>query len=218
MSRGRAASRRALLLGALVVLSACGPETPEERLDRLARSYIDYAMHLDRLRPGEVDTWFGPHRLDTRGTPSDSSYEEVADGAAGLREELAGETSERGKRLQRRVAELEAVATYLAAPTELSFAEQTSALYDVSWTAVAQADIEAALTSIDAAMPGRGSVRARMASLRRRLVIPAEKRQSVFEAALEECRRRTIVHWELGDDEGIDLIWTRDVEAAWHRF
>ncbi|MEM9315716.1 MAG: hypothetical protein AAGA95_13910, partial [Pseudomonadota bacterium] len=76
----------------------------------------------------------------------------------------------------------------------------------------------AALTSIDAALAGRGSVRARMAALRRRLVVPAEERQEVFQTAMEECRRRTLVHWDLGAEEGVDLLWTRDVEAAWHRF
>ncbi|MEM1191712.1 MAG: hypothetical protein AAGI72_24505 [Pseudomonadota bacterium] len=218
MSPRRAGWRRALILSVLFGLSACGSENPEKRLDRLATRYIEYAMHLDRLRPGEIDAWFGPRRFDTRGTPSDSSFEAVAEGAAGLREEIAAETSERGKRLQRRVEELEAVATYLAAPTKLSFAEQTRALYDVSWTEVARADIDAALTSIDAALAGRGSVRARMAALRRRLVIPAEERQKVFQTAMEECRRRTLVHWDLGAEEGVDLLWTRDVEAAWHRF
>ena len=210
--------RRASFLGVLIAVSACGPETPDQCLDRYATRYIEYAMHLDRLQPGEIDTWFGPTRLDTRGTPSDSSFEAVANGAAGLREELAEETSERGRNLQRRVAELEAVAAFLASPTELSFAEQTRVLYDVPWTEVARADIEAALTAIDDAVPGRGSVRTRMASLRRRLVIPAEQRKAVFEAALEACRLRTLAHWDLGGEEGVDLIWTRDVDAAWHRF
>lgn len=207
-----------LLLGTLCALSACGPKSPEERLDRFATQYIEYAMHLDRLRPGEIDAWFGPERLDTRGTSSDRSLEDLANAAVALRLELAGYASERGKRLRQKIAQLEAVAAYLAKPEQLSFAEQTSALYKVNWTEPEPDDVDAALASIDAILTGRGSVRARIASLRRRLVIPAEERQTVFEAALAECRRRTLAHWAFDRDEGIDLIWTRDVDAAWHRF
>ncbi len=135
-----------------------------------------------------------------------------------MREELANESSERGERLHERIAELEAVAAFLAAPAAFSFVEQTTALYKVPWTEIERDDIDAALAALDTALPGRGSVRARMASLRRRLVIPAEKRQPVFEAAVAECRRRTLTQWSLPSDRGIELIWTRDVEAAWHRY
>ena len=214
----RAGPPLALLLPALLILSACGPESPGERLDRIATGYIELAMHLDRLRPGEIDAWFGPERLDTRGTDSEKSFDEIALEAASLREELVNETSERGGGLRERIGELEAVTAFLAAPAALSFTEQTAALYEVPWTEIERGDIDAALAALDTALPGRGSVRARMASLRRRLVVPSEKRQAVFEAALAECRRRTLAHWNLSSDAGIELIWTRDVDAAWHRY
>lgn len=218
MKHGIAGVLPALLLGVSFVLSACGPESPDQRLDRVAAQYINYAMHLDRLRPGEIDAWFGPERLDTRGSPSDTSFDAIADAAAVLREELADETSERGAALRHRIAELEAVAAFLADPGGLSFSEQTSALYDVAWPEASGSDIDTSLAAIDTELSGRGSVRARMASLRRRLVIPAEKRQAVFETALAECRRRTLANWALTPEEGIDLVWTRDVDAAWHSF
>ncbi|MEM6605898.1 MAG: hypothetical protein AAF671_09065 [Pseudomonadota bacterium] len=205
-------------LSATLLLYACADESPDERLDRIASTYVELSMHLDRLRPGEIDVWFGPERLDSRGTASESSFELIAEAAAEMSDELGNELSLRGARLKQRIVELEAVAAYLASPTKMSYAEQTTALYDVPWIDTERSLIDASLAAIDQSLPGRGSVRARMASLRRRLVIPAEQRRIVFQAALDECRRRTLTNWELPEDESIELIWTRDVDAAWHRF
>ncbi|MEM6485237.1 MAG: hypothetical protein AAF662_09660 [Pseudomonadota bacterium] len=202
----------------ILFLNACGGESPDERLDRIASAYIELSMHLDRLRPGEVDAWFGPERLDSRGTASERSFKLIAEDAAALSEELGSELSERGARLEQRIGELKSAAAYLAAPKTMSFAEQTTALYDVPWNEAPRSLIDASLAEIRVLLPGRGSVRARMALLRRRLVIPAERRQTVFQAAIDECRRRTLANWELPENESIELVWTRDVDAAWHRF
>jgi len=206
------------LLSLTLTVFGCASETPSQRLDRLAARYIQYAMELDRLRPGEIDSWFGPQSLDTRGTPSDSSFTAVFEAATALGIELEDEPTDRGRRLRRRVTELSAVASYLATPTLLTFTEQVRELFAVDWIDIEPANVEAALGAIEDALPGRGSVRARVAILRQRLVIPGDKRQSVFETALAECRRRTLTHWNLPPDEVVNLVWTREVDAAWHRY
>lgn len=205
------------LVAFALLLAACG-ETPEERLDRLAARYVSLAMALDRLRPGEVDSWFGPEALDSRGEPAEGSFEDIRREARELAATLADDTTPRARRLRARSGELEGIAAYLAEPSRLSFAEQTKRLYGVAWIEADAAATDEALAAIEAALPGRGSARARIAGLRRRLLIPAERRRAVFEAALAECRRRTLARWNLPDGEGIDLEWTREVQAAWHRY
>jgi hypothetical protein len=53
---------------------------------------------------------------------------------------------------------------------------------------------------------------------RNRFVIPENRRRVVFERALAACRARTLAHWPLPGHEKLDLDWTVDVDAAWHRY
>ncbi|MEE4278256.1 MAG: hypothetical protein V2I82_07325, partial [Halieaceae bacterium] len=209
---------RGLCIVAALLLAACGAKTPEERLDGIATRYVALAMDLDRVRPGEIDAWFGPDALDTRGEPTDSTFEAIRLAARELGASFSELATARAEGLRDRIRGLEAIAAYLEDPTRLNFAEQTQTLYDVPWIEADAESTRAALAAIEEALPGRGSARARVAGLRRRLLIPAEKRQAVFEAALEECRERTLARWDLPDGEAIDLEWTRDVMAAWHSY
>jgi hypothetical protein len=50
------------------------------------------------------------------------------------------------------------------------------------------------------------------------VVIPAAKREAVFRRALEECKRRTVQHWQLPENEQLTVELTRDVPAAWYTY
>ena len=67
-------------------------------------------------------------------------------------------------------------------------------------------------------LPGRGTLAFKLASYNNKLVIPADKREAVFEAALAACRERTLTYWDLPTDESLSIEWTRDVQAAWHQY
>lgn len=215
-----AARCRLSVAGAIIAatLLACGMNSPEARLDRLAERYVQHAMQLDRLRPGEVDLYFGPPRLDTRGEAADLSLEELQIAVGALRADLADVEGQRGQRLKRRVRQLEAVVAFLAGDAELTYPEQARTLYGVEWLAADGPEFQAARERLEANLPGRGSLRARVARLRQRLLVPAERRQQLFERAFAECRERTLDHWALPPDETVDLTFTRDVRAARHRY
>jgi hypothetical protein len=223
-SRTRAVSpmRAGLLsLAALLALSGCGPESPEQALDRQARSYVRIAMDLDRQVDGEVDGWFGPERLDARDEPPGPAVNALLDDARAARDELAsaGEPpAPRGPRLGRRIDELLAVLEFHAAETPPAFREEAEALYGIRWREEDVEGLQALRDELDRVLPGRGSLRVRIAGLRRQLVVPAERRLEVFERALEACRERTLAHWDLPEGEQLEVIPTRDVDAAWHQY
>jgi len=72
--------------------------------------------------------------------------------------------------------------------------------------------------ALDRLLPGRGDLTSRLAAWRARFVIPEQRRKAVFMRALAQCRTRTLAHWPLPPDERLDVIWTTDVPAAWHRY
>ncbi len=206
---------------AMLALSACGSEDPAKRLDRQAETYVRLAMALDGQNPDsqrqpEVDSWFGPAHLKTSGRSAAPPLAEVLTTAQTLQSELSAAASPREGRLVRRLDELLAVLEFLTSDAPMTFPAEAEALYGVSWREPDPETFVALRAALDNALPGRGTLRARLGSLRQRLIVPAERRLAVFERALEECRRRTLEHWSLPQSEHMEIVTTRDVDSAWH--
>lgn len=229
----RTAALVALILTGLT-LTGCGADSPEQALDRYAETYVWLAMSLDaqhaggqqfnRKRLQEVDAWFGPERFDTRTQSGAPSLEELRSQARALRAQLAADasatesalTGSRAARLLQRVDELLAVLAFTTAETPITFAEETAMLYGIGWREAEPEAFVALRAALDAALPGRGSLRARLGGLRQRLIIPSDRRLAVFERALAECRRRTLKHWAMPPQEQLEIVTTQDVDSAWH--
>jgi hypothetical protein len=91
-----------------------------------------------------------------------------------------------------------------------SFDEETRLLYDVVAPHYDAAEFDAALAEIDAALPGEGTLAERVDAFRNSLAVPAGKLQAVFDAAIAECRKRTLAHYDLPDDETFSLEFVTD--------
>jgi len=113
-----------------------------------------------------------------------------------------------------------ALATAAASPAASTAV--TGAATPAAATAVAGAATPAAahkaLSALEAALPGSGPLSQRLADFYRDFVVPADRRRVVFQRALQECRRRTLTHWQLPRSEKLDVEWTDSVPAAWHRY
>jgi len=203
------------------VLVACGPSDP---LQALAEDYVRLALTLDRLKEGEVDTWFGPAVLaqeaEEEAAPTLASLQEEA---AALQLALAEETelaaTPRGVHLRDRMTRLALVLEVLAAEPRLPFTEEAARLYGIEVPATVDAAVQQRVfEELSALLPGQGTLAFRVASFRNKLLVPADRRKQVFERALEECRARTLAHWPLPAAEQLVLEWTRDVTTPWHRY
>ncbi len=87
----------------------------------------------------------------------------------------------------------------------LTFDEESRALYDAVAPAYSEHHFQNILKQLDALMPGKGSVQQRYAEFKDRFVVPKEKLDVVFKAAIEECRSRTRMHIALPPDESFVL-------------
>lgn len=75
-----------------------------------------------------------------------------------------------------------------------SFADEAEALYQVRPAAVPEAVFEAALARLDRILPGSGSVQARYQQAREKVLVPVDRVDAVFQAAIAEARERTRKH------------------------
>jgi hypothetical protein len=197
------------------------PRTPEAQLNALAEDFVVMATAMAGINENYVDNYFGPSSLDSRSRGSFPELREMVSQADLLAQDLAAlqvpQLSARKTTLQDKVARLQELLSIVSAPSKPSFAEELERLYGITMDSETM-DQQANLDALQELLPGRGTLAFRVAAFRNRFVIPADKRKAVFEAALAECKRRTLEHWNLGADESLTVEWTRDVPAAWHRY
>lgn len=215
-----------LVVVGFLVWSSLQPKSPEQQMEAHAEEFVELALALGWHRELEIDSYFGLEFLDRRNASSGPAIPEIKKAAENLLLQVEGNTEfgdgQRQHLLQSKLERFLLLLDSITASQSLSFNEQVSQLYELSpaadLTRLADISDEENLASIEELLPGRGTLSFRVAAYRNQLIIPADKRRVVFEAALKECRARTAAHWKLPAAESIKIEWTRDVSAAWHQY
>jgi hypothetical protein len=88
---------------------------------------------------------------------------------------------------------------------KLKFDEESKALYDAVAPTHTPEEFRSVLAELDAKLPGRGSLLQRYETFRSRFVIPREKLDATFRAAIEGCRERTLKHIDLPPGESFTV-------------
>ena len=75
------------------------------------------------------------------------------------------------------------------------FDEESRELYDAVAPRNEEATFQSVIDAVAARIGGTGDMAPRYEAFRQAFVIPADKLDAVFQAAIGECRRRTQAHW-----------------------
>ena len=206
-----------------VALSGLGAEAtasedpePAMTLDAAAERYVHLVLALGEHDEDYVDAYYGPPawREDVRSaTPS---LEEIVTRAEALQRVLSGLAApaseidaQRRRYLSTQLGSLVARGRMLQG-VELSFDEESRALYDAVAPRYPEQHFEAIIARLDELLPGRGAVGPRLKSFRSRFVVPEDQVDAVFRAAVAGCRERTVEHLELPADEAFEIEYVRD--------
>ena len=214
-------SYRSALVIAVLGLGACG-ETPAPlgeasvSVDELAREYLLLELGMGRHDPAHVDAYFGPADLETDADEADLSLDEILAHSRALAARLtaAGESADGAERtrIDGLVARLRALDTRIDVNRDrtIPFDEESERLFGARAPDYDVTHFEAILRDIDRLIPGDGDLSARVNDFRDRFVIPQDRLADVFDAAIAECRRRTLAHIELPGDESFTLEYVND--------
>lgn len=190
-------------------------------LEGQAKQFVTLGLTLGRLFPSEVDSYFGPAALTPSAGEPQPSLERLRNDLAqldlALRDQPAA-NDDRHRRLAERTRRLLALVDIMRLPTPLPFDEEAQRLYGLAPASADERHYRETRAALDRLLPGGGSLTQRVEEFRRQFVIPEDRRQAVFTRALAECRKRTLQHWPLPRAERLDIEWTSDVGAAWHRY
>jgi len=214
-----------LAAGALILLGLFSPPAPATSdplpapLEGQARRFVMLTTALGHLRPAEIDAYWGPADLDLRKKGGTASLATLRHGLVQLRDDVARDASSvRRDRLAERLDHLIALLDVIERPRSLSFDQQAHRVYGLVAPPPGISGQTRTLAKLDRLLPGHGDLTSRLAAWRARFVIPEQRRKAVFLRALAECRVRTLARWPLPPDEKLDVVWTTEVPAAWHRY
>jgi hypothetical protein len=180
-------------------------------MDGVAERYVKLVLALGRHDADYVDAYYGPADWKTEAEGTKLPLDELAARARTLAADVAAvpapATEIEGLRvryLERQLSALGARIRMLKGE-RLSFDEESRALYDAVAPVHPESHFQAILDQLDRQIPGAGPVLARYEAFRGRFVIPPDKHDAVFQAAIRGCRERTLAHVTLPETERFTL-------------
>jgi hypothetical protein len=202
---------------AAFALVSCTAE-PAEDLDAIARDYLLLQLTIGEKEEGYIDAYYGPPEIQAQAKAEAPANDlaKLAERAAALRERLSATAPEAGTIEAQRARFLDA--QLVAAQTrlrmlqgdELSFEDEAEGLFGVRPELPELASFDPLIARIDALVPGEGLLWQRIDEFNSRFDIPAGKLEPVMDAAIAECRRRTLAHFALPEGERFDLALVTD--------
>ena len=193
-----------LVLGGLAMLMA-GSALAASVQD-VAERYRKLALAIGQHDSSYVDAYYGPPELAQQAAKNKQSLASIKTGLAAAQRDIARQKagnadealrieflSKQLKSMQARVEMLEG--------RKFTFDEETSLLYDAVTPHHDRAYYMALVAQVDKLLPGAEPLPERLKAFRARFVIPKDKLNTVFDAAIAACRERTEAFMTLPQNE-----------------
>ena len=204
-----------ILLAATIFVSGCGKKpdvTPV--LNQAAEQYVKLALALGVQDPDYVDAYYGPPQWKEEAAKQKLSYFQIRKSALDLQTELMNadvseappEVRQRRQFLSKQVLAMIGRLDYHAG-VKKTFDQSTQMIYDAVAPEVPDEHYAAILAEIDKLLPGSGTLTERVEAERKRFEIPKDKLAAVFQAAIDEARKRTLEHIPLPPNESFEVAY-----------
>jgi hypothetical protein len=181
-------------------------------MNRIAERYVKLVLAVGQHDENYVDAYYGPEAWQAEAKSEKRPLDSIKQDAASLIEQLRKldvSTAEEIVLLRHQylVKQLEALAARveMLKGTKLTFDQESKSLYDAVAPTYPESHFQTVLTSLDALLPGSGTLADRLERLKRDFIIPKDKLDTVFKAAIEEARKRTRKHISLPAQESFQL-------------
>ncbi len=184
---------------------------PAPSVDELAERFVKLGLGVGQHDEHYVDAYHGPDEWREAVKAAKPSIGALKAEAVAIIEALAAPAMSDPRAAALRRQAVAALARLRMAEGEKPpFDRETQELYDAQAPRYSLADFDAALAEIDRLIPGEGALAERVDAFRNSLAIPADKLRPVFDAAIAECRRRSLAHFDLPRTERFTLRFVTD--------
>jgi hypothetical protein len=208
------------IITACVLVSGCGDPTPpaapqSSNLNEIAREYLLLELGMGLHDANHVDAYFGPEDIKSKASELKLSLEQIDARADALTQSLRSWPAhgiDEEARITGLVQRLKALRTRVALNQgkTLPFDDEAVALFGVSPPDHDAVHFAAILRNVDELLPGDEPLSVRVNLFQEKFVIADDKLSGVFDAAIAECRRRTLAHIKLPDNESFRVEYVND--------
>lgn len=209
---------------AALFLASCGSKKDlnnfkrlDAKMNEISENYVKLVLRIGQLDSDFVDAYYGPDSLkpdDKLSTRDDSlkvrnecnaETDTLLNKLEALKHYRADEMlTLRYRFLYKQLLAVKAKLFMISGGT-LPFDEESKALYDAVAPAYGKEHFQEIIDKLNKILPGSGSVSKRLEDFRKQFVIPKDKIQAVFNAAIKECKKRTLQHINLPADESFKI-------------
>ncbi len=211
----------------LTLISACGgsggdrpaDDAPEHTgMTALAMEYLFLELSMGWHDNGHVDAYFGPEDIRKRANETQLSLAQIESRSAFLAENLKTQLStttdaSEMARIDGLIQRLGALQTRIGLNRgeTLSFDDESRRLFGTAAPNYDAAHFQAIIDDIDTLIGGEeGELSVRVNDFQSQFVVPPDRLPEVFDAAIAECRRRTLLYMNLPDDESFSIEYVND--------
>jgi len=180
-------------------------------MNHAAESYVKLVLAMGEHDADYVDAYYGPPEWRAQIRANQPSLAEIRNGAVALRDEILAMPEPHDEMLRLRRAYLSRQLEALIARVDivqgkkLKFDEESKAIYDAVAPHNSEAYFDRLVQDLERELPGKGTLIDRLEAFRRDFIIPKDKLDTVFKAAIEGCRSRTLQHITLPPNESFTV-------------
>jgi hypothetical protein len=178
-----------------------------DAMAKISREYVRQVLALGQHDKDYVDAYYGPEDVKREAESAKLTLAAIGAGIADVSARLAhtpagGDEldSLRHHYLEKQLSAMSARVQMLEGK-HLSFDEESKALYDAVAPTYTEAHFQEVLDRLDKRFPGSGSLIDRYEAWRKPFVIPRDRLDAVFKAAIAACRERTLAHVTIPAEE-----------------
>jgi hypothetical protein len=183
-----------------------------QTLDASAEAYVRLVLALGEHDSDSVDAYYGPEAWREEARGKKKPLPVISREAFHLMSTLNAlklDREEEMVKLRRSylVHQLKALATKAAMleGKKLTFDQESKALYDAVAPTNSEDHFLEVHDRLEKLLPGRGPLLPRYEAFKKEFIIPPDRLDAVFSAAIQEARRRTKAHLELPSNESFTI-------------
>lgn len=186
-------------------------------MNESAESFVKLVLAVGQHDADYVDAYFGPQEWRDAVSGENSSLDQIRARATDLAQQLEqvvplpGDAIavNRHVNLSRTLDSLIARVDYLSG-VRMSFDQESQALFDAVAPTYAAEHFQTILDRLDRALPGQEPLIERYEAFKSDFLIPPDRLDAVFQAAIEACRARTVQFIELPAEESFVVEYVTD--------
>lgn len=208
-----------LLMFTLILLMACQKKEVAVGMDAVAEGYVKLVLEIGLYDADYVEAYYGPRewRLDEESKENPFPKERLIVQANTLIEQINDfNLNAQSKIEQQRKTVLFKQLIAVRAKIEMlsgekyTFDEESFFLYDAVAPTYEVDYYDEIIEGLEQRLPGKGTLSERYNNFKKDFIIPKENLDAVFNAALDECRARSLKHINLPDHENFEIEYVTD--------